>query len=161
MIASRLENFLIGQNAVFQHTVHKAAPTALTVARQDHVPAREMAKAVIVNADGAYIMAVLPANRTVDFARLRTALRANECRIASEWEMIQLFPDVELGAMPPLGVLYDLPVYVDETLAREPEIAFNAGTHTDTVHMSFSEFDRLTSPTICTFAAAQVMATPA
>ncbi|MEZ5352325.1 MAG: YbaK/EbsC family protein [Bryobacteraceae bacterium] len=161
MITHRLEDYLVGQNAVFQHTVHPAAPTALTVARQDHVPAREMAKAVIACADGAYLMAVLPANRSVEFAKLRQILRAEEVRIATEFEMSKLFPDVEVGAVPPIGALYDLPVLVDETLAREPEIAFNAGTHTDSIHMSYAEFDRLTSPRVCAFASPAVFATTA
>ncbi len=161
MIPTRLEDYLIGNNAVFQHTVHPAAPTALTAARRDHVPAREMAKAVIVNADGAFVMAVLPANRSVDFGKLRKRLRAREVRIATEFEMLKLFPDVELGAVPPIGALYDMPVYADETLAREPEVAFNGGTHTDSIHMSFAEFDRLTSPAVCSFASAGVFPTPA
>ncbi|MEZ5401385.1 MAG: YbaK/EbsC family protein [Bryobacteraceae bacterium] len=160
MIATRLEDFLIGQNAVFQHTVHPASPTALTTARQDHVPAREMAKAVIVFADGTFLMAVIPSNRTVDFARLKQVVRGADVRLANEYEMSRLFPDVELGAEPPLGVLYDMAVYVDERLAREPEIAFNAGTHTDSIHMTFTEYDRLTSPVVAQFASEATMPVP-
>jgi len=40
-------------------------------------------------------------------------------RLATEAEFSNLFPDCELGAMPPFGSLYNLPVYVDESLAAD------------------------------------------
>ena len=71
--------------------------------------------------------------------------------LASEEEFAELFPDCEVGAMPPLGNLYGLPVYVASTLAEDEEIVFNAGTHTDVIRMKYSDFARLVSPEVGEF----------
>jgi Ala-tRNA(Pro) deacylase len=64
-----------------------------------------------------------------------------------------IFPDCELGAMPPLGELYDLPVYVDESLAGDKEIIVNAGTHRDAIRMNYDDLVGLARPVVCSFAA--------
>ena len=63
-----------------------------------------------------------------------------------------LFPDCELGAMPPFGSLYNLAVYVDESLAADDAIVFNAGTHRDAIRMRYDDFVRLAKPRVCSFA---------
>jgi len=98
-------------------------------------------------------MAVLPASAKVDFSVLRETLRAKELRLAKEAEFEGLFPDSEVGAMPPFGNLYGLPVYADESLASDRAILFNAGTHQGAIRMSYRDFARLAEPQICSFAA--------
>ena len=93
-------------------------------------------------------MVVIPASRLVDFHELRSALGLTQARMATEKELSELFPDCELGAMPPLGPCYGLPVYLDDTLAGQDTIAFNAGTHREVVHMRTAEFRRLVSPRV-------------
>jgi Ala-tRNA(Pro) deacylase len=102
--------------------------------------------------DGGYAIAVLPANTHIDLPLLADSIGLTELRLATEEELLALFPDVELGAMPPFGNLYGMPVYLDERLVDEPMIAFNAGTHTDTVHMRTREFMRLTDALVLPFA---------
>ena len=70
--------------------------------------------------------------------------------LASEEEFKGRFPDCEVGAMPPFGNLYEMETFVDESLAEDPEIAFNAGTHTELIRMAFSDFRRLVKPRILT-----------
>jgi Ala-tRNA(Pro) deacylase len=79
---------------------------------------------------------------------MRPALGLSQVRLATEDEVGKLFPDCELGAMPPFGSLYGLSVYLDSSLAGEPFIAFNAGTHREVIHMRTAEFRRLAKPGI-------------
>ncbi len=96
-------------------------------------------------------MVVLPASRKINFDRLKSVVGNDNIRLAEEVEFKGLFPDCEVGAMPPFGNLYKLPVYVATALAEDKEIAFNAGTHTDIIKISYSDFEKLVKPTIGTF----------
>lgn len=89
-----------------------------------------------------------PGNQLVDFQEVRAELGLQHLRMATEHELASLFPDCELGAMPPVGQLYMLPVYLDAAMAEERLIAFNGGTHRDVVHMLTSEFRRVVRPLI-------------
>jgi len=158
MIAERLKRYLEENRVGFEHHVHRTAYTAQQVAAEEHVPGRMMAKTVIVNTGDGFIMAVLPAPLRVDLDALRTALDKPEVRLASEAEFARLFPDSETGAMPPFGNLYDLPVYSDESLRRDPEIVFNAGTHRDTIRMRYEDFARLVQPEVLRLALQRAVA---
>jgi Ala-tRNA(Pro) deacylase len=88
----------------------------------------------------------------VDLQELRLMLDMPRLRLATERELAGLFPDCEVGAMPPVGALSDMPVYVDYSLTHEDEIAFNAGTHRDVIHMKYLDFANLVSPHKMAFA---------
>jgi Ala-tRNA(Pro) deacylase len=111
-----------------------------------------MAKVVMVVADGKLAMLVLPASRRVDEERAAAALDANEVRLASEEELASTFPDAEVGAMPPFGNLYGIPVYVDDELAEDETITFQAGMHTWTIALKYADFERLVGPTVADLA---------
>lgn len=147
-ITKRLKEFLDENGAPYTHCTHRLAYTAQEVASAQHVKGREMAKTVILRADGKFLMAVLPASYKVDMAALKSALPYPEVQLATEYEFAMLFPDCEIGAMAPFGNLYGLPVFVDTLLTMDHEIVFNAGTHVDTIRMSYKDFDRLVQPTV-------------
>jgi Ala-tRNA(Pro) deacylase len=147
-LSEPLRSFLDSHQVGFSLTTHPEAFTAREVAAAEHLPAREVAKTVVVFGDGAYHMIVIPASRLVDFHEVRDALGLAQARMATETELSKLFPDCELGAMPPLGPFYGLPVYLDGILASQDTIAFNAGTHRDVMHMRTAEFRRLVLPHI-------------
>jgi len=107
---------------------------------------RLLDQTVMVNLDGRLAMVVLPAARRVNFGRLCRETGAQDAELATEEEFRDLFPDCEVGAMPPFGNLYGLEVYVDESLVSDADIAFNAGTHTEIVRMPYSEFERVVAP---------------
>jgi Ala-tRNA(Pro) deacylase len=151
-LLEKLRVFLDENHAEYTHTVHSIAYTAREVASAEHLPAREVAKTVVVHGDNGYHMLVLPASKLVDFQEVRIALGLSHARMVPETELNRLFPDCELGAMPPVGNLYGIPVYLDSTLAAEDVITFNAGTHRDVVHMRVAEFRRLVRPTIVSLA---------
>jgi Ala-tRNA(Pro) deacylase len=148
----RLKEYLDQSGVEYQHTTHPLAYTAREVASAEHVPAREFAKTVVFLGDGAYRMVVLPANKIVDFHELRTVLGYSNARLATEQELTTLFPDCEVGAMPPFGNLYNMPVYLDESLLADEKIAFNAGTHRDVIHMRLADYRRLVEPQVVSLA---------
>jgi Uncharacterized conserved protein len=138
----------------YQHDKHAQAFTALEVAGADHVPPRCFAKVVVVHYEAGYAMAVLPADQQADLDELRAAFGSRVLRLATENELARLFPDCELGAMPPLGngVLYELPVWVDGLLVAEEMVCFNAGTHRDVVRMNTDDWESLVRPQVLSFA---------
>ena len=144
----QLRDFLEARHADFTFTTHSKAYTAREVAAAEHLPPREVAKTVVLFGDGAYHMIVIPASKLVDLYEVRAVLGFAQARLATETELAKLFPDCELGAMPPFGPLYGMPVYLDSSLAGQPAIAFNAGTHNDVLHMRTAEFRCLVSPQI-------------
>jgi len=151
-LSAQLQNFLDTHKVKYAISSHHTAYTAREVASAEHLPAREVAKVVVVFGDGKYHLIVIPANRLVDFQEVRHTLGLAQARLATEDELAKLFPDCELGAMPPIGVLYKLPVYLDSSLLDEPMIAFNGGTHRDVVHMKTEDYRTLVQPTMVTLA---------
>lgn len=145
---SRLREFLDSHNVKYMVISHSLAYTAQGVAALTHVSGHKLAKTVIVKVDGVLAMAVVPASHHVDLDRLRNLTGAQTVEIASELEFNNAFPDCETGAMPPFGLLYDMPVYADAELAKNDEITFSAGTHRELVRMSWKDATRLINPTV-------------
>lgn len=147
-LPERLHSFLESKLADYTLTVHAKAYTAREVAHAERLPAREVAKTVVLFGDAEYHMVVIPASKLVDFQDLRPVLGLMQVRLATEEELGRLFPDCELGAMPPFGALWGVEVFLDASLAGEPVITFNAGTHREVIHMSMAEYRRLAQPLI-------------
>jgi len=156
MSLARLKDFLDSQNIKYMTISHSVAYTAQGIAALTHTPGKELAKTVIVKLDGSLAMAVVPASSQVDLSRLRTAAGATHAVLASEQEFKDRFPDCETGAMPPFGNLYDLPAFADESLSRDKEIAFNAGSHRELVRMAWEDFGRLVKPRMAKFATGKI-----
>jgi Ala-tRNA(Pro) deacylase len=148
----RLDAYLRERQVPFEVQHHPLALTAQQVAASEHLPGRLVAKVVVVSADGRPAMLVLPAPYRVSLPKAEEALAARAVRLLEEPELRRLFPDCEVGAMPPFGNLYGLPVWVDRALAEDEVIVFNAGTHTDTISLMFADFRRLVQPTTAEFA---------
>ena len=152
MPATKLKNFLNSRGVKYVTVEHLPAYTATETAESAHLSGRDFAKTVIVETDRGIAMAVLPANRKIVLSDLREMLGDPNLRLASEDDFIARFPDCELGAMPPFGNLYGLPVFVAASLAEEPEIAFNAGTHLEVIKMAYEDFESLVQPMVLDFA---------
>lgn len=98
-------------------------------------------------------MAVLPSSRRLDLPLLRASANARTIRLVPEEEFRDLFPGCETGAMPPFGNLYGIPVFVDESLTKDDEVAFSGGTLSELIRMSYQDFARLVQPTVISLAA--------
>lgn len=143
-----LEKFLDDHHVKYQTIAHSPAYTAQEIAASAHVPGKDLAKTVIVKINGELAMLVGPATKMFDLEALKKSLKAKSIELASEFEFQEKFKDCELGAMPPFGNLYDMEVYVDETLLKDEEIAFNAGNHTELVKMRYDDWSKLVKPKV-------------
>lgn len=152
MPRERLREFLESNHVRYSSITHLPAYTAQEIAALTHIPGRELAKTVMVKVDGRLAMAVLPATSRMDLEMLREALDVAKVELAKEYEFETLFPDCEAGAMPPFGNLYGMEEFVDESLAEDEQIAFNAGSHMEVVRMDFRDFEELVHPRLVRFA---------
>lgn len=150
-VVKQLRAFLNKNKVKYQVKRHPEAYTAQEVAHSEHVPGRFLAKTVVLKVDGKLGLAVLPANLLVDLDRFKKLTRAKKVELAKEGEFEDLFPGCEVGAMPPFGSLYNLRVAVDKSLTEDEYIVFNAGTHRDTVKMSYQTFAKLEKPMVADF----------
>ncbi|HOI28718.1 MAG TPA: YbaK/EbsC family protein [Melioribacteraceae bacterium] len=151
MPSKKLKEFL-DQNKIKYVTIkHSVAFTAQEIAASAHIKGRELAKTVLIKINGRMAMCVLPASYKVDFNLLKQAVENDNVRLANEMEFKDKFPECDVGAMPPFGNLYNMDVYVAQSLLDDDEIAFNAGTHTELIQMSLKDFLDLVKPKIIKF----------
>lgn len=151
MPVKKLKEFLDTQKVNYVSLAHSPAFTSQEIAAAAHISGKQLAKTVIIKADGKLAMVVLPANDQVNFARLREKLGANEVDLAKESEFKDKFAGCEVGAMPPFGNLYDMPVFESDQLAHQDHILFNAGSHSELMQLASDDFKRLVKPTVIAF----------
>jgi Ala-tRNA(Pro) deacylase len=150
-IPSKLIEFLNQNKVRYAILHHPEAFTAQELAAIEGVKGRYHAKVVMVKADGALLMAVLPADHRVDLEQL-DRLTGKKTVLATETEFKASFPDCAIGTMPPFGNLYGVPTWVDGSLTGDEYIVFEAGTHTDAIRMSYADYARLAAAATGSFA---------
>jgi Ala-tRNA(Pro) deacylase len=148
MAARRLTELLDRHEVPYVTITHSPAYTAQGIAQSAHIPGGEMAKTVVVKADGKLVLVVLPASRRIDMDAFREAIGVSDVELATEHDFLTTFTGCELGAMPPFGILWDVPVFVSKEMAEHEVIAFNAGTHTELVQMRYDDFERVVKPKV-------------
>ena len=151
MPVQKLKEFLDNNKVKYVAITHSRAYTAQEIAASAHIKGMELAKTVMVKLDGKMAMAVLPASHKIIFARLEKAAGVKKVELASEQEFKDKFPDCEVGAMPPFGNLYDMDVFVSDSLTADEEIAFNAGSHTELIRLPYRDLQRLVKPKVADF----------
>ncbi len=148
MPVQKLKEFLDTNRIHYETLTHATTYTAQHTAESAHIPVREMAKTVMVKLDGKMAMAVVPTSQRVDLDLLQKATGAANVELATEQEFEDMFPGCEIGAMPPFGNLYGMEVFVSPKLAEDESIAFNAGSHTELIRLSYQKYTQLVSPAI-------------
>lgn len=144
----QLKNYLSERKISFELLTHPEAFTAQEVAHAIHKTGKVLAKTIIVEADAKTVMAVVPAHHKVKLSLIKSTMGARDVHLVPEEKLRQLFPDSDLGAMPPIGPLYNMPVVISKELAQQQEVVFNACTHTDCVKMAYTDFERLVAPKV-------------
>lgn len=142
---ARLKSHLDQAKISYSQSSHIPTYTAQGAASVMHVPGNDVAKTVVLRAGEKTLLAVLPASYRVNLNKLASIV-GSDVRLATESECYGMSPDCEPGAVPPFGELYDLPVYLDEALADDPEIIFSVGTHSDAIRMGNTDFVSLAKP---------------
>lgn len=146
-----VQSYLDEMGVAYRLSHHPVAYTAQDLASVEHLPGRQVVKAVVVKADGRFVMCALPASYRIDLDALRQQLSAQDVTLADEQKLGELFPDCELGAEPPIGRLYDLPTIMDESLTADARVTFQAGTHRDAITMTLTEYRRVAQPEMAYF----------
>jgi Ala-tRNA(Pro) deacylase len=142
----KLDDLLNARRIPFERLHHRPTYTASRLAEELHVPGREVAKTVLLRTGQGYVVTVLPADHKLDLDRVRACLAEDEVAMASEAEMERLFPDCERGTLPPFGSLYHLRTLMDESLADDEEIVFDAPNHEEAIRMTFRDYEELEHP---------------
>src|SRR3954468_9434927 len=119
MPAKKLKTFLDEHRVKYISILHSPAYTAPEIAASADVSGNSFAKTVIVKLDGELAMVVVPANRKIVLSEVREMMLSDKVELATEAEFQARFPDCELGAMPPFGNLYGIPVYVAKSLVDQ------------------------------------------
>ena len=151
MPSNKLREYLESYNVHYTVIEHPPKYTAQESAASAHIPGDQLAKTVMIKIDGKLAMAVLPAPNRVNFDRLKEFTDAKRIELANEDEFKDMFPDCDLGAMPPFGNLYGMNVFTEQSLSEEIEITFCAGSHTELLRLSFTDFARLVKPKVLNF----------
>jgi len=146
-INPRLQKLLDAERSGYAVLPHPDAYSAQQVAQTSHVKGRHLAKVLVLrDIDGADFMVAVPADRPVDHASLRRVTGRIGVQLEDEGELARLFPDCEVGAMPPFGNLYHMPMFVDPCLLDGFDIFFQAGNHHEIVLMRTIEYNRIARP---------------
>jgi Ala-tRNA(Pro) deacylase len=150
-ILKKLKDYLEKNQVRYEVGYHERVYTSQEIAAAMHVPGKELTKVIMVKADGKMVMLVLPASYRVDTKKLKKVFKCKRLGIAKEKDFEELFPDCEIGAMPPFGNLYNLEVWVDQILTEDEFIVFQAGSHVETLRIKYSDYARLVSPKVGDF----------
>ena len=152
MPIKKIKDFLDSHGVRYVSLKHSPAYTAQEVAANAHICGHNLAKTVIVKIDGSIAMVVLPASKHINFDLLCEMTGTDDVRLASEIEIENLFPGCESGAIPAFGNLYEMEVYIAPSLTGERWITFSAGTHSELIRMSWSDFENLVRPSVVSLA---------
>jgi len=155
----KLKQFLDDNNIKYVTIHHSRAYTMQKAAEYAHISGKEVAKTVMVKIDGKMAMAVLPAPEHVDLGLLQGAAKARSVELANEQEFKNLFPQCDVGAMPPFGNIYGVDVYVEEGLKEDKMIAFKAGSHEELIELAYLDYERLVNPRVVRLSTRYVAAT--
>jgi Ala-tRNA(Pro) deacylase len=148
MPSTNVKNLLEQQHIKYACINHSPTFTAQETAQSSHIPGHELAKTVIIKLKDHLAMIVLAAEDKINFKTLEKSLGWNNVTLATERDFKDKFPECEVGAMPPFGNLYGMEVYIDEKLTRDPEIAFNSGSHSELIRMAYADFARIVHPRV-------------
>ena len=152
MLKSRLTKVLDDESIGYEVIHHRVDYSAMETAEDTHTPGREFAKTVVLSTPEGHVLAVLPATHRVDIRRLMQVIGTSELQLAGEGALEALFPDCQVGAEPPFGRLYGVPVFIEESLTRHETITFNAGSHDEAIRMRFADYEQLEQPRRARFA---------
>lgn len=141
-MANTLQEYLEQRGIDYELISHPHSDSSMHTAQLAHVRGDQLAKSVVLEDDGGYLMVVVPSTHHVQLGELHKQLDRS-LGLATEAELGALFPDCETGAIPPVGDAYGMQTMLDESLAACKDIYFEAGDHSELVHLSGQEFQRL------------------
>lgn len=142
-IAMSFRDYLDQRHIHYEVLAHDYATSALQTASTAQVPMTQLVKAVIFRDENDdYLMAVMPSLCQTEVDELNE-VTDRHLHLADEHELPKLFSDCDLGAIPPAGPAYRLPMVWDQSLDDEEDIYLEAGDHRHLLHLSHNDFMKL------------------
>lgn len=141
-IAITLQNYLDRSGIHYDVLPHSHTTSSIGTAKATGIPGDDVAKPVILGDENGYLMAVTPATHHIELGQLSRQLE-RRLGLATEQELASLFADCDLGAIPPIGEAYHLDVVVDDSLNNCSDVYFEAGDHTELIHVRGQDFQKL------------------
>jgi Ala-tRNA(Pro) deacylase len=147
-------SFLERGHYKFERVPHQPTYSAQRLAHELHVPGREVAKTVLLRANGGYeyVVAVLPASKKLDLKHASKLIGGAKLELGTEFDISAHCPDCDFGVLPPFGSRYGMKTIVDSSLEDDLEIVFQSNTHDEAVRMKFADFVQLEDPLVAPFA---------
>jgi Ala-tRNA(Pro) deacylase len=128
------------QGISYEVVAHRHTGDSLHTAEAAHVSGESVAKAVVLEDEQGYIVAVLPATYKLKIGELHAFTGRRHLRLVSEEALAGLFKDCEIGAVPALAAAYGLEAVWDESLALSSTLYFEGGDHQSLVRVSGADF---------------------
>jgi Ala-tRNA(Pro) deacylase len=142
-IAPKLKTYMDGAGIRYDTVAHHRTATTRQSAIAAHVPGSRMAKSVLVHHELGYALAVVPSTHRIQLAALQEVMD-QRLGLASEDEAVSVFDDCDIGAIPPIGDAYDVPVILDDSIGDDADVYFEGGDHKTLVHVTGKDFRSLT-----------------
>src|SRR3990167_2371772 len=150
-IPKHVKTYLDKKMARYDTLVHKTVYTAYDAAQTLRQELKDIAKSLLIAADKAYVIAVVPAHMRLDLGKLKSALKVKKVSIPNEKIMLKVFR-VKPGTMTAFGGLHQIEVWVDKSLLKTKDIIISAGSFTDSVRMKVKDFIEMEQAKLANFA---------
>ncbi|SAK45095.1 aminoacyl-tRNA deacylase [Caballeronia ptereochthonis] len=138
-MSATLQDCLRSKGSQYEIVRHPYSHSSAESAAAAHVPGDRLAKTVLFEDEQGYVAAVLPSTYAVRLSELWTRT-GRHLMLAKEPDLRELFKDCDAGALPPVCTAYGMQTYLDESLAQQPDIYFEAGDHEQLIHMGTDQF---------------------
>ena len=105
------------------------------------------AKAMVLRSEGKFLQVVIAGDKKMDFKKVKKAIGSDRLTLATPEEVLEI-TNCKVGSVPPFGNIFNIPVYLDQSLLRSPVINFNAGQHGTSIAMSITDYQQVVKPTV-------------
>lgn len=150
-VSKRLLAALDAAGVCYEHSQHFPVYTSAEAAAVRGTTLHSGAKALILKGDHGFVMAVIPADLALDGTALRKELGSRRLRFATKEELLAL-TGLTPGSVPPFGSLFGLKTYCDRGLSDNDQINFNAGSHSNSLRMTYAAYIEFEKPVLADFA---------
>jgi Ala-tRNA(Pro) deacylase len=148
-IAAKVSQYLRDHSVDYQLVDHPHSHCSSESARAAGVREDSLAKALLLQDKQGYVLAVIPASSSLDMRALHDETGRPGLQMVDEDQLNRVFPDCELGALPPLGQAYGITTLLDNSLRHRDTVYFEAGDHEELVELEGSRFAKLFADCHC------------
>lgn len=141
-IPKKVRDYLKKSETAFEEVAHKTVYTAYDLAQTLKSELKDIGKALIVKADRAYVLVIVPASARVNVPKLKKALRVKKLSIPDEKVIVKVFK-VKKGSISAFGKLHKIETVVDKGLLKVKKVVLQTGSFTDSVRVKVADFIKM------------------